>query len=236
MILLSAANAAALPPQPGSAPAATSAPASAAASAAAGAAASAALGPRFPQTTEPVTNGNLPDDDAMASAISSSCAASRQRCWSRASSGAAAPVEGAVGRGGKPDDAGRGRRRARLRRSRVSSGVAAPLRGAPRTTSARSYTTGPSPPCWHPRQAAAACRAAAVAAQPACAARLALLVWLAGQNYWGSLIMGSGSLKFLRFPGDTDPMSIVLNLGKTEEAPWTRARARVPAIRLWRAL
>ena len=29
--------------------------------------------------------------------------------------------------------------------------------------------------------------------------------------------------KFLRFPGDADPMSIGLNLGKTEEAPWTRA-------------
>jgi len=128
MILLSAANAAALPPQPGSAPAATSAPASAAASAAAGAAASAALGPRFPQTTEPVTNGNLPDDDAMASAISSSCAASRQRCWSRASSGAAAPVEDVVGRGG----AGRGRRRAWRRRSRASSGMAAPVEGVVR--------------------------------------------------------------------------------------------------------
>ena len=49
------------------------------------------------------------------------------------------------------------------------------------------------------------------------------LVWLAGQNYLGSL-------KFLRFPGDADPMSIGLNLGKTEEAPWTRARARVPTI------
>ena len=30
------------------------------------------------------------------------------------------------------------------------------------------------------------------------------LVWLAGQNYLGSL-------KFLRFPGDADPMSIGLN-------------------------
>ena len=114
-----------------------------------------------------------------------------RRHRSRASSGAAAPVEGVVRRGG----AGRGRRRAWWRRSRASSGAAAPvegvvgcggagrgrrpplrgapLRGAPRTTSARSYTTGPPPPCWRPRQATAACRAAAVAAQPACAARLA---------------------------------------------------------------
>ena len=122
---------------------------------------------------------------------------------SRASSGVAAPVEGVVGCGG----AGRGRRPPLW---------GAPLRGAPRT------------PCWRPRQATAACRAAAVAAQPACAARLANRPRVCSTSWSG--LRAKTTLKFLRFPGDADPMSIGLNSGKTEEAPRTRARARVPAI------
>ena len=156
----------------------------------------------------------------MASAISSSCAASRQRCWSRASSGAAAPVEDVVGRGG----AGRGRRRARLRRSRVSSGVAAPLRGAPRTTSARIYTTGPSPPCWHPRQAEAACRAAAVAPQPACAARLALLVWL-GAKTTGVL----GFFEILEIPGRHRSHEHRIEPGKNRRSPMDTCASTGPS-------
>ena len=168
---------------------------------------------------------------------------------------AAAVVEGVVGRGG----AGRGRRRARRRRSRASSGVAAPvegvvgcggagrgrrppLRGAPTAAGCTAAGCATDDQCtklhYQPTAAVLASTAgnSSVPCSSGCSTTCMCstsgqqnqclfnkLVWLAGQNYLGSL-------KFLRFPGDADPMSIGLNLGKTEEAPWTRARARVPAI------
>ena len=196
------------PPQPGSAPAATSAPAAAAASATAGAAASAALGPRFHKRQSPSPTATFRTMTPWHPLFRRRAPRHRSRAWrrrSRASLGAAAPAEGIVGRGGTGrgrGGAGRGRRRARRhrprassgrrRRSRASLGTAAPLRGAPRTTSARSYTTG------DPGTVGLACRPKG---------------WVLGFFDQGATVIAnsSGSLKFLRFPGDADPMSIGLN-------------------------
>ena len=123
----------------------------------------------------------------------------RRRAWrrrSRASSGLVAPFEGVVGRGG----AGRGRRRAWRRRSRASSTAAGCTAAGCATDAVLASTAGNSVPCSSGCSTTCMCSTSGQETQ----GLFNKLVWLAGQNYLGSL-------KFLRFPGDADPMSIGLN-------------------------